>query len=134
MISLAYLPPAAAKITPEDLDRHNNTDGPQLMGAGVNARAFAWDHEAPPDNRGDAVVQWCIGNEFLVANTENRTRHTDKNRGPAPDVTLAKECAVTDWAARPAPDSDRHSTTYAAQVGEEGTPLEVPRIYKTSLA
>ncbi|KEG07412.1 Tbingi protein [Trypanosoma grayi] len=95
-ISSAYLPPVAAKITLEDLDRLNNTDRPQLIGADVNAHALSWGHEIPPDNRGDAVVQWCIDNEFLVANTGDRTRHTDRHRGSTPDVSLAKECMVAD--------------------------------------
>ncbi|KEG07810.1 Tbingi protein [Trypanosoma grayi] len=131
-ISSAYLPPAATQITPEDLDRLGS-DGPQLIGADVNAHALAWDNEVPPDSRGDTIVQWCIDNEFLIANTGNRTRYTERHRGSAPDVTLAKECAVTDWTARPTPDSDHYIITYTVQVGEDDTPLEVPRIYKTLL-
>ncbi|KEG06318.1 Tbingi protein [Trypanosoma grayi] len=55
-ISSPYLPPAATKITPEDLDRLNNADGPQPIGADVNAHALAWDHEAPLDSRCSVVV------------------------------------------------------------------------------
>ncbi|KEG06971.1 Tbingi protein [Trypanosoma grayi] len=132
-ISSAYLSPADTKITPENLERLNNTDGPQLIGADVNAHALASDNEVPPDPRGGVIVQWCIDNEFLIANTGNRTRYTERHRGSAPDVTLAKGCAVTDWAARPTPDSDHYIITYTVQVGEDDTPLEVPRIYKTLL-
>ncbi|KEG06120.1 hypothetical protein DQ04_15851000, partial [Trypanosoma grayi] len=126
-ISSAFFPPVATKITSENLDRLNNTDGPQLIGADANAHALAWDNEVPPDSRGDTIVQWCIDNEFLIANTGNRTRYTERHRGSAPDVTLAKECAVTDWTARPTPDSDHYIITYTVQVGEDDTPLEVPR-------
>ncbi|KEG06981.1 hypothetical protein DQ04_11391010, partial [Trypanosoma grayi] len=33
----------------------------------------------------------------------------------------------------PTPDSDHYIITYTVQVGEDDTPLEVPRIYKTLL-
>jgi len=72
-VTSAYFP-RRALVTPEALERLGETAGPHIIGADVNSHHPAWDTTTPPDTQGERIIDWCLENDFHIANTGLPTR------------------------------------------------------------
>ncbi|RNC51204.1 Tbingi protein [Trypanosoma cruzi] len=78
------LPPSCTKsMAAGELDGLLCADGPQLMGADVDAHTEAWDRSIPSDSRGDTIVQRCIEHVLQVVNGGECTRYAERQGSSA---------------------------------------------------
>ncbi|CCD20566.1 hypothetical protein, conserved, partial [Trypanosoma vivax Y486] len=106
-----------ADISSVSLDALLGTSGSLVVGAGVNSIHVLWDPLRPSDDKGECIVDWCVRNGLSIANTGSATRRQPGTAAlSSPDITLCRDCEISNWKSALSPDSDRYWITFCAFV------------------
>ncbi|KAG8344697.1 hypothetical protein TRVL_04478 [Trypanosoma vivax] len=71
-IASAYFP-RKADASSESPDTLLGASGPLVVGADVNSHHVLWDPFWPSDGKGECIVDWCVQNDLVIANTGSAT-------------------------------------------------------------
>ncbi|CCD15859.1 unnamed protein product, partial [Trypanosoma congolense IL3000] len=117
IIASAYLP-RNTDVTSEALGTVLGANGAMVIGADVNSHHVLWDPLRPSDDKGECPLHWCLQNDMRVANTGLATR---RQLGTAallsPDITLCRDCEISNWKSALSPDTDHHWVSFDVFVG-----------------
>ncbi|KAH8612762.1 putative Endonuclease reverse transcriptase [Trypanosoma vivax] len=110
--------PRKAYVSSELLDTLLGASGPLVVGAGVNSHHVLWDPFRPSDDEGECIVGWCVENGLSIANTGSTTRRQPGMTAlSSPDITLRRDCEISNWKSTLSPDSDHYWITFEAFAG-----------------
>ncbi|CCD16992.1 unnamed protein product [Trypanosoma congolense IL3000] len=113
----AYFP-RKADVSSEALDTLLGANGAMVIGADVNSHHVLWDPLRPSDDKGECIVDWCVQNDMRIANTGLATRRQPGTAAlSSPDITLCRDCEISNWKSALSPDSDHHWITFDVFVG-----------------
>ncbi|CCD20778.1 reverse transcriptase (RNA-dependent DNA polymerase), partial [Trypanosoma vivax Y486] len=116
-ITSAYFP-RKADVSSESLDTLLGASGPLVVGADVNSHHVLWDPLRPSDDKGECIVDWCVQNDLSIANTGSATRRQPGTAAlSSPDITLCRDCEISNWKSTLSPDSDHYWITFDVFVG-----------------
>ncbi|KAG8342530.1 putative retrotransposon hot spot protein (RHS) [Trypanosoma vivax] len=116
-ITSAYFP-RKADVSSELLDTLLGPSGPLVVGADVNSHYVMWDPLRPSDDKGKCIVDWCVQNDLSIANTGSDKRQQPRTAAlSSPDITLCRDCEISNWESTLSPDSDHYWTTFDVFVG-----------------
>ncbi|KAH8611346.1 putative Endonuclease reverse transcriptase [Trypanosoma vivax] len=107
-----------ADASSESLDALLGASGPLVAGADVNSHHVLWDPLRPSEDKGECILDWCVQNDLSIANAGSATR---RQLGAAalasPDITVCRDCEVSNWKSTLSPDSVHYWATLDAFVG-----------------
>ncbi|KAH8611123.1 putative Endonuclease reverse transcriptase [Trypanosoma vivax] len=107
-----------ADASSESLDTLLGASGPLVAGADVNSHHVLWDPLRPSEDKGECILDWCVQNNLPIANAGSATR---RQPGAAallsPDITLCRDCEISNWKSKLSPHSVHYWTTLDAFVG-----------------
>ncbi|KAH8609433.1 putative Endonuclease reverse transcriptase [Trypanosoma vivax] len=107
-----------ADVPSEPLVTLLGTSGPLVVGADVSSHRVLWDPLRPSDGKEECIVDWCVQNGLSIANTGSAIRRQPGTVALASlDVTLCRNCEVSNWESTMSTDSDHHWITFDAFVG-----------------
>ncbi|CCD20331.1 hypothetical protein, conserved in T.vivax [Trypanosoma vivax Y486] len=110
--------PRKADVSSESLDTLLGARGPLVVGAVVNSHHVLWDPLRPSDDKGECIVDWCVENGLSIANTGSATRRQPGTPAlTSPDITLRRDCEISNWKSTPSPDGDHYWITFDVFVG-----------------
>ncbi|CCD17397.1 unnamed protein product [Trypanosoma congolense IL3000] len=113
----AYFP-RKADVSSWALDTLLGANGAMVIGADVNSHHVLWDPLRPSDDKGECIVDWCVQNDMRIANTGLATRRQPGTAAlSSPDITLCRDCEISNWKSALSPDSDHHWITFDVFVG-----------------
>ncbi|KAH8616317.1 putative RNase H putative (RNA dependent DNA polymerase) [Trypanosoma vivax] len=116
-ITSAYFP-RKADVSSQSLDTLVGASGPLAVGADVSSHHVLWDPFLPSDDKGECIVDWCVQNDLSIANTGSATRgQTGTTALSSPDITLCRDCEISNWKSTLSPDSDHYWITFDVFVG-----------------
>ncbi|KAH8611189.1 putative Endonuclease reverse transcriptase [Trypanosoma vivax] len=116
-ITSAYFP-RKADVSRESLDTLLGARGSLVVGADVNSHHATCDPLRPSDDRGECIVDWCVQNDRSIANAGSATREKPGTAAPSsPDITLCRDCEVSNWKSQLSPGSDHYWIAFGAFVG-----------------
>ncbi|CCD19996.1 hypothetical protein, conserved in T.vivax [Trypanosoma vivax Y486] len=116
-IASAYFPRRAG-VSSESLDTLLGASGPLVAGADVNSHHVLWDPLCPSDDKGEDIVDWCVRNDPLITNTESAARRQPSTPALSSlDITLCRDCEISNWKPALSPESERYWITFDAFVG-----------------
>ncbi|KAH8620349.1 putative Endonuclease reverse transcriptase [Trypanosoma vivax] len=84
-IASAYYP-RKTDVSSESLDTLLGASGPLAVGADVNSHHVLWDRLRQSDGKGECIVDWCVQNDLVIANTGSATRRQPGTAQPSPQV------------------------------------------------
>ncbi|KAH8603223.1 hypothetical protein ERJ75_001842400 [Trypanosoma vivax] len=91
---------------------------PLVVGAGVNSHHVLWDPFRPSDDKGERIVDWCVQSGLSIANAGSATgRQPGTAALSPPDITLCRDCEISNWKSALSPDSDHYWITFDAFAG-----------------
>ncbi|KAG8339250.1 hypothetical protein TRVL_09921 [Trypanosoma vivax] len=126
-ITSAYFP-RKADVSSESLDILLGASRPLVVGADVNSRHVLWDALRPSDDKGECIVDWCVQNGLSIANPGSATRRQPGTAAlTSPEVTLCRDCEISNWMSTLSPDSDHYWITFDAFVGTGLGAIAPPR-------
>ncbi|CCD12793.1 unnamed protein product, partial [Trypanosoma congolense IL3000] len=104
----AYFP-RRADVSSESLDTLLGANGAMVIGADVNSHHVLWDPLRPSDDKGECIVGWCVQNDMRITNTGMATRRQPGTAAlSSPDITLCRDCEISNWKFALSPVSDHH--------------------------
>ncbi|CCD21106.1 putative RNase H putative (RNA dependent DNA polymerase) [Trypanosoma vivax] len=110
--------PRKADVFRESLSALLGASRPLVVGADVNSHHVLWDPLRPSDDKGECIVDWCVQNDLSIANTGSATRRQPGTAAlSSPDITLCRDCEISNLKYTLSPDSDRYWITFDAFVG-----------------
>ncbi|CCD19869.1 hypothetical protein, conserved (fragment), partial [Trypanosoma vivax Y486] len=116
-ITSAYFP-RKANVSSESLDTLLGASGPLVVGADVNSHHVLWDPLRPSEDKGECIVDWCVQNDLSIANTGSATRRQPGTAAlSSPDITLCRDCEISNRKPALSPDSDHYWITFDVFVG-----------------
>ena len=73
---------------------------------------------------GEAIVDWCSDQNLGIGNTTQPTRRGQPPKGhpSSPDLTLSKECTLSNWTPIATGDSDHYHIFFHIQFGSDDLP------------
>ncbi|KAG8345586.1 hypothetical protein TRVL_03591 [Trypanosoma vivax] len=116
-IASAYFP-RKADVSRESLDTLLGASGPLVVGAGAGSHHVLWDALRPSDGKGQRIVDWCVQNDLPIANSGSAAmRQPGTAALPSPDMTLCRDCEISNWKSTLSPDSDHYWITFDVFAG-----------------
>ncbi|CCD21155.1 hypothetical protein, conserved, partial [Trypanosoma vivax Y486] len=117
--------PRKAHVSSESPDTLLGASGPLVVGADVNSHRVLWHPLRLSDGKGECILDWCAQNDLSIANTGSATRRQPGTAAlSSPDITLCRDCEISNWKSTLSTDSDHYWITLDVFVGE-GTSLDV---------
>ncbi|CCD12245.1 unnamed protein product [Trypanosoma congolense IL3000] len=107
----AYFP-IKSDVSSQLLDTLLGANGAMVIGADVNSHHVLWDPLRPSDDKGECKNNMRIANTGLVTRRQPGTAALS-----SPDVTLCRDCEISNWKSALSPDSDHHWITFDVFVG-----------------
>lgn len=84
----------------------------------MNSHHPAWDKHVPADAAGEIILEWCLNEDMVLANTGAPTRRRPNSQDrSSPDITLYRDCTVSQWTSTLSADSDHYWITYEVAIG-----------------
>ncbi|CCD20619.1 hypothetical protein, conserved [Trypanosoma vivax Y486] len=116
-IASAYFP-RRADVSSESLDTLLGASGPLVVGACLNSHHVLCDALGPSGDKGECIVDWCVQNGLSIVNTESGTRRQPSTPALSSlDITLCRDCEISNWKSTLSPDSDHYWITVDVLVG-----------------
>ncbi|KAG8341384.1 hypothetical protein TRVL_07787 [Trypanosoma vivax] len=110
--------PRRTDVSSESLDTLLGPSGPLVVGADVNSHHVLWDALRLSDDKGGCIADWCVQNGLSIANTGSATRRQPGTGAlTSPDITLCRDCEISNWNSTLSPDSDHYWVTFDAFAG-----------------
>ncbi|CCD20862.1 hypothetical protein, conserved [Trypanosoma vivax Y486] len=107
-----------ADVSSESLDTLLGASGPLVVGSDVNSHHVARDPLRPSDDKGARMADWCVQNDLSIANAGSATRRQPGTAAlSSPNITLCRDCEISNWKSTLRPDSDRYWIAFDALVG-----------------
>ncbi|CCD20127.1 reverse transcriptase (RNA-dependent DNA polymerase) [Trypanosoma vivax Y486] len=114
-----------ADVSSESLDTLLGARGSLVVGAGARSHHVLWDPLRPSDDKGECIIDWWVQNDLSIANTGSAAgRQPGTAALSSPDITLCRDCEISNWKSTLSTDSDHYWITLDVFVGE-GTSLDV---------
>ncbi|KAH8610289.1 putative Endonuclease reverse transcriptase [Trypanosoma vivax] len=116
-ITSAYFP-RKADVSSESLDTLLGASWPLVAGADVNSHHVLWDPLRPSDDKGECIADWCVQHDLSIANAGSATRRQPGTAAlSSPDITLCRDCEISNWKSTLGTDSDHYWITFDVFVG-----------------
>ncbi|KAH8619399.1 hypothetical protein ERJ75_000157600 [Trypanosoma vivax] len=110
--------PRKADVSSESLDTLLGRGGPLVVGAGVNSHHVPWDALRPSGGKGECTVDWCVQSDLSIAKAGLVIRRQPGTAAPSsPDVTLRRDCEISNWKSTLSPHSDHYQITFDVFAG-----------------
>ncbi|KAH8605694.1 hypothetical protein ERJ75_001586200 [Trypanosoma vivax] len=107
-----------AGVSSESLDTLLGASGSLVVGAGANSHRVPWDALRPSDGKGECIVDWCVQSALSIANAGSATmRQPGTPALSSPDITLRRDCEISNWKSTLGTDSGHCWITFDAFVG-----------------
>ncbi|KAG8339495.1 putative Endonuclease reverse transcriptase [Trypanosoma vivax] len=107
-----------ADVCSESLDTLLGASGSLVVGADVNAHRVLWDPLRPSDDKGACIVDWCVQSALTIANAGSATiRQPGTAALSSPDITLCRDCEISNWKSTLGTGSDHYWITFDSFVG-----------------
>ncbi|KAG8343218.1 hypothetical protein TRVL_05955 [Trypanosoma vivax] len=107
-----------ADASSESLDILLGASWPSAGGPDVNSHHVSWDPLRPSDDKGECIVDWCVQNDLSIANAGSATRRQPGTAAlSSPDITLCRDCEISNWKSTLSPDSDHYWIAFDVFVG-----------------
>ncbi|KAH8616855.1 hypothetical protein ERJ75_000436800 [Trypanosoma vivax] len=110
--------PRKADVYSESLDTLLGASGPWVLGADASSHHVLWDPLRPSDEKGGCIVDWCVQNDLVIANTGSATRRQPGTAAlSSPEITLCRDHEISNWKSALSTDSDYYWITFGAFAG-----------------
>ncbi|CCD20286.1 putative Endonuclease reverse transcriptase [Trypanosoma vivax] len=116
-IASAYFP-RKEDVSSESLDTLLGASGPLVVEADANSHRMLWDAFRPSDVSRECIADWCVQSSLSIANTGSATRRQPGTAAlSSPDITLCRDCEISNWKSTLSPDSEHYWITFDVFVG-----------------
>ncbi|KAH8617831.1 putative Endonuclease reverse transcriptase [Trypanosoma vivax] len=104
--------PRRTDVSSESLDTLLGASGPLVVGADANSHHVLCDPLRPSDDKGECIVDWCVQNDLLIANTGSATKRQPGTAALSSlDIALRRDCEISNWESTLRPNSDHYWIT-----------------------